>query len=131
MTTAPSAAQKWYTRAVGMFFCLVVVSLVIDLRMFGHRPETWHKVFHCLVGLGVLYLGWNDPRFWRPFCLINGAFFLFVATFGWVFPDFADLDAFNRLDTVLHTVVGATGVLIGLAPIASDVDKAEPQNDSS
>ena len=33
--------------------------------------------------------------------------------FGWLFPDFGGLDAFNHLDTVLDSVVGISGLLIG------------------
>lgn len=111
--------QKAYTRAIGVFFCLVAVSLITDFAEYGHRPETWHKIFHCLVGVLVVVLGWNQPRFWRPFCLVNGAFFIFVAAFGWTYPDFGGLDAFNRLDTLLHSLVGASGFGIGLLPGAS------------
>jgi hypothetical protein len=82
---------------------------------FGHRPETWHKAFHVVVGASILAVGWGDERVWRPFCLVNGAFFAFVAAFGWTFPDFAGLDAFNRLDTILHSIVGGSGLLVGLA----------------
>jgi hypothetical protein len=106
--------QKWYTRAIGIFFTLVAVSLVLDYREYGHRPETWHKLFHVVVGVSILAAGWRDERFWRPFCLVNGGFFLFVGAFGWTFPDFAGLDAFNRLDTVLHTLVGVSGLLAGI-----------------
>ncbi|MBI4474900.1 MAG: hypothetical protein HY646_19675, partial [Acidobacteria bacterium] len=52
--------------------------------------------------------------FWRPFCLVNGGFFLFLALFGVTFPDFGGLDAFNSLDTILHGLVGASGLTIGL-----------------
>ena len=110
------SARKWYTRLIGVFFCLVAVSLVSDWLEFGHRPETWHKVFHIVVGLSVVVLGWSNPKFWRPFCIVNGAFFSFVAVFGWVFPDFGGLDAFNRLDTILHSLVGASGLAVGLLP---------------
>ncbi len=112
--TSAKVLQKWYTRAIGIFFLLVFLSLVADFREFGHRAETWHKIFHCLVGAGVLTFGWNNEGFWRPFCIINGSFFVFVAAFGWVFPDFGGLDAFNRLDTTLHSMVGSLGLLIGL-----------------
>jgi hypothetical protein len=111
----PRWLQKWYTRAIGIFFVLVLLSLVADYREFGHRPETWHKIFHVLVGAGILAVGWSNERVWRPFCLVNGAFFAFVAAFGWTFPDFAGLDAFNRLDTLLHSFVGGAGLLIGLS----------------
>ena len=32
---------------------------------------------------------------------------------GQLFPDFGGLDAFNRMDTILHSTVGASGLLIG------------------
>lgn len=105
--------QKWYTRLIGVFFVLVVVSLAADYLRFGHRPETWHKIFHVLLGLIVLKHGWSNKRFWRPFCLANGAFFTYAALFGFAFPNFGDLDAFNSLDTALHGIVGAGGLIIG------------------
>jgi hypothetical protein len=105
--------QKWYTRGIGIFFVLVLLSLIADYREFGHRPETWHKIFHVVVGAGILVVGWSNERVWRPFCLVNGGFFAFVGAFGWTFPDFARLEAFNRLDTILHSLVGAAGLLIG------------------
>jgi hypothetical protein len=107
-------SQKWYTRVIGIFFTLVAISLLLDLVNFGHRPETWHKIFHVLLGVIILKVGWNNKNFWRPFCLWNGAFFTFVALFGWIFPDFGGLDAFNRIDTILHSIVGISGLLIGI-----------------
>lgn len=106
--------QKGYTRIIGIFFVLVVISLIADYTKFGYRPETWHKIFHVLLGLIVLRYGWNNTKFWKPFCLANGAFFLLVAAFGFTWPDFGNLDAFNRLDTILHSIVGVSGILIGL-----------------
>ena len=111
--------QKWYTRIIGIFFLLVFLSLVADYRELGHRAETWHKIFHCLVGAAVLVFGWHNERFWRPFCIINGSFFVFVAAFGWTFPDFGGLDAFNRLDTILHSIVGGSGLVFGLVGTSS------------
>ena len=105
--------QKWYTRIIGIFFVLVVITLIADYLKFGHRPETWHKIFHVLLGTIILYYGWNNKVFWRPFCLANGALFTYVALFGVVFPDFGGLDAFNGLDTILHGIVGISGLLIG------------------
>ena len=99
----PTTLQKYYTRIIGIAFVLVFISLVTDFYKFGHRPETWHKIFH--VGLGITV--------WKPFCLANGAFFTFVALFGWMFPGFASLETFNRTDTILHSMVGLTGLLIG------------------
>ncbi len=106
--------QKWYTRIIGIFFTLVVISLIADYLKFGVRLETWHKVFHVVLGIIVLKYGWNNKNFWRPFCLINGAFFTIVAVIGWAFPDLLGLDAFNRLDTILHSIVGVSGLLIGM-----------------
>jgi hypothetical protein len=106
--------QKLYTRIIGVAFLLVTISLIMDLINFGHRPETWHKVFHVLLGTLVIYFGWSNKSFWRPFCLANGAFFTFVAIFGWTFMDFAGLDAFNLADTILHSIVGLSGILVGL-----------------
>ena len=48
---------------------------------------------------------------------MNGGFFLLVAGFGWMFPDFYGLDAFNLVDTVLHSVVGVAGLVVGLMKI--------------
>lgn len=106
--------QKHYTRAIGIFFTLVAVTLATDYLKFGHRPESWHKIFHVLLGVIVLCYGCSNKNFWRPFCVANGAFFAYAALFGLVFPDFGELDAFNRLDTVLHGFVGISGLLIGL-----------------
>ena len=105
--------QKTYTRLVGIFFILIFFSFVLDWLDFRHRPETWHKVFHVLLGIIVVKYGWNSKNFWKPLCLVNGAFFSFVALFGWTFMDFAGLDAFSFTDTVLHSVVGVSGLIIG------------------
>lgn len=107
--------QQWYTRIIGIFFLLVLISLVFDYYQFGHRPESWHKIFHVILG-GIVVYHWNTREFWRPFCLANGLFFTFVALFGLVWPDFASLDAFNRLDTILHGIVGISGLALGFLP---------------
>ena len=108
--------SKWYTRIIGVYFLLIVFSLFFDFIQLGHRPETWHKIFHILIGFIVIY-HWNNKNFYRPFTAISGAFFTFVAIFGWTFPDFAlqiGLEAFTYSDTILHTIVGLTGLLIGV-----------------
>ena len=111
--------QKWYTRIIGIFFVLVAISLILDFYKFGHRPETWHKIFHVLLGSVILYYGWNNQKFWKPFCLANGAFFSYIAIFGFVFPDFGGLDAFNSIDTILHGIVGISGLSIGFLKTAN------------
>jgi hypothetical protein len=106
--------QKGYTRIIGIFFILIIISLIMDYISFGFRPESMHKIFHVLLGIFVVYYGWNNKKFWKPFCIINGLFFTFVALFGWIYPNFGALDAFNLVDTILHTIVGLTGLGIGL-----------------
>lgn len=105
--------QKWYTRIIGISFVLVVISLIFDYSKFGHRLETWHKIFHVLLGSIIIHFGWRNEKFWKPFCLANGTFFAFAALFGIFFPNFAGLDAFNTVDTILHSIVGLTGLAIG------------------
>ena len=104
--------QKYYTRIIGVAFALVAISLILDFNQFGHRPETWHKIFHIILGI-IIISNWNNKKFYKPFCIINGAFFTFVALFGWTFMDFGGLDAFNFVDTVLHSIVGISGLIIG------------------
>ena len=107
--------QKWYTRIIGIYFVFILVSLVVDFFEFGYRLETWHKIFHVFIGVFVIYYGWNNPKFWRTFCLVNGAFFSFVALFGFVWSDLGmpDLEAFGLEDRILHNIVGVSGLVIG------------------
>lgn len=107
---------KWYTRIIGIYFLLIIISLILDFTQYGHRPETWHKIFHILIGLIIIY-NWNNKNFYRHFTTVNGAFFTFIAIFGLVFPNFAlqrGLEAFTRSDTILHTIVGIVGLLVGI-----------------
>ena len=104
--------QKYYTRIIGVFFILVAITLVTDYLQFGIRLETFHKILHVLLGIFVVYFGWNNKKFWQPFCLYNGLFFTVIGLFGFIYPDFMQLDAFNRLDSTLHTIVGVSGLII-------------------
>lgn len=107
---------KWYTRIIGIYFILIIFSLFFDFAQYGHRPETWHKIFHILIGVIVIY-NWNNKNFYRPFTAINGAFFTFVAIFGWTFPEFGlleGLEAFIFSDTILHSIVSLSGLIIGI-----------------
>jgi hypothetical protein len=72
-----------------------------------------HKIFHVILGVVVVRYGWSSEAWWKFFPFANGSFFLFVASFGLLFPDFSGLDAFNFTDTVLHTIVGLSGLAIG------------------
>lgn len=101
---------QWYTRIIAILFLFVFFSFLVDYLQFGLRLETYHKLFHVIVGVAILVVGWNSSRFWQFFPLINGLFFIGVATWGFIFPNFAGLDAFNLMDTILHSIVGITGV---------------------
>lgn len=107
---------QWYTRIIAVFFLSVSIPLAMDFSQYGFNPESMHKIFHVIVGAVAAIFAWNNPRWWRPFALINGAFFSYVALFGFLFPDFGGLAAFNSLDTALHSAVGITGLIAGLAP---------------
>ena len=50
-----------------------------------------------------------EPQY-RIFALTNGILWGAVALVGWTLPDFHGLDAFNRIDTILHTIVSVTGL---------------------
>jgi len=103
-------ASKYYTRIIGIAFLAVILSLAFDYWQFGFRPESMHKIFHVALGFFVVYFGWNSKLWWHYFPLVNGLFFSFVAVFGILFFDFAGLDAFNRVDTILHSIVGLMGI---------------------
>jgi hypothetical protein len=107
--------SKWYTRLISIFFTLIIFSLIADFLTSGFRPETFHKVFHIMLGI-IIFLQWKNKSFYKNFPLINGVFFTFLAIFGWTFPDFAlelGFEAFTLPDTMLHTVVGLSGLIIG------------------
>ena len=104
--------SKLYTWVIGIFFIFVSISLITDYINFGFRAETMHKIFHVLLGLFIIYYGWNNKSWHKYFPIINGLFFTYVALFGWIFPDFANLDTFNRIDTILHSIVGLSGLVI-------------------
>lgn len=114
MKTKKDNLAMWYTRLIGIFFILVAVSLVLDYSKFGFRPETMHKLFHVILGILIIIFGWSNEKFWGPFAIANGAFFTYVAIFGWIFPNFGGLDTFNLLDTILHSIVGISGLVIGI-----------------
>ena len=105
--------QKLYTRIIGIFFVWIIFTLIFDYIKFGLRLETFHKIFHIMLGIVVLVYGWSNEKFWKPFCISNGIFFASAALFGFSFPNYYGLDAFNRIDTILHSIVGLSGLIIG------------------
>ncbi|MBI4149157.1 hypothetical protein HY491_01795 [Candidatus Woesearchaeota archaeon] len=105
---------KWYTRIIGIAFIAVVITLISEYLNAGFSPESMHKLFHVLLGVIIVSVCWNREKFWKPLCVANGAFFSYLALFGWLFPDFAGLAAFSLMDTLLHAIVGVSGLAIGL-----------------
>ncbi len=114
MTLKNFQLAKWYTRIIAILFLLVFFSFLFDYFTFGFRLETGHKLFHVLIGGIILAVGWSNSRFWLFFPLVNGLFFIGVATWGFIFPNFLGLAAFNFTDTILHSIVGITGVGVSL-----------------
>ena len=55
--------QKWYTRIIGVLFILVVITLVTDYLAHGFHAETMHKLFHVILGVIVVKVGWNNKKF--------------------------------------------------------------------
>ena len=104
---------KLYTWVVGGLFLVAVgITLAIELVTEGVTLEAGHKALHVLIGVWavVIIVKKLEPQY-RLFALANGILWGAVAIVGWTRPDFLGLAAFNRLDTVLHTVVAGTGLL--------------------
>ena len=103
---------KLYTWIVGFLFLVAVgYTLTVELVTKGVTLEAGHKALHVLIGLwAVVIVVRNLEPQYRIFALTNGILWGAVAIVGWIFPDFHGLDAFNRLDTILHTIVSVTGL---------------------
>jgi len=104
---------KLYTWVVGgMFLVVVGGTLIIELVTQGATLEAGHKALHVLIGVWavVIIVRKLTPQY-RVFALTNGIWWGAVAVFGWVMPDYHGLAAFTRLDTILHTLVAASGLL--------------------
>lgn len=107
---------KLYTWVVGGLFLVAVgITLAIELVTEGITLEAGHKALHVLIGVWavVIIVKKLEPQY-RLFALTNGILWGAVAIVGWTRPDFLGLVAFNRLDTVLHTIVAGTGLLSAL-----------------
>ncbi len=107
---------KLYTWVVGGLFLIAVGgTLAIELVTKGATLEAGHKALHVLIGVWAVFIVVNklEPQY-KVFALTNGILWGAVATVGWIIPDFHHLDAFNRLDTILHTIVATTGLASGL-----------------
>jgi len=107
---------KLYTWVVGGLFLVAVgITLAIELVTEGVTLEAGHKALHVLIGVWavVIIVKQLEPQY-RLFALTNGILWGAVAIVGWTRPDFLGLAAFNRLDTVLHSIVAGTGLLSAL-----------------
>lgn len=104
---------KYYTWIVGgLFLTAVGATLAIELTSRGATLEAGHKALHVLIGVwAVVIVVKNLEPQYRLFALTNGTLWGAVAIVGWVLPDFLGLEAFNRLDTILHSLVAGGGLL--------------------
>ena len=104
---------KLYTWVVGGLFVVAVgYTLAVELATRGVTVEAGHKAAHVLIGFWavVIIIKKLDGQY-RIFALANGILWGAVAIVGWTMPDLHGLEAFNRLDTILHTIVSTTGLL--------------------
>jgi hypothetical protein len=109
----PMNLAKLYTWVVGGLFLVAVgFTLAMELVTRGVTLEAGHKAVHVAIGAWavVIIVKRLDAQY-RMFALANGVLWGAVAIVGWTLPDLHGLEAFNRLDTVLHTIVAATGLL--------------------
>ena len=106
---------KWYVIIVGGLFLFAVgFTLAKELFTAGISVEAGHKAVHVAFGVwaAVIVLRKQTDQY-RTFALTNGILWGAVALIGWTIPDFLELMAFNRVDTILHTVVAVTGLVAG------------------
>ena len=103
---------KLYTWVVGGLFLVAVgYTLAVELTTKGVTLESGHKALHVLLGFwAAAIVAKGLEAQYRLFALVNGILWGGVAIIGWMFPDLHGLDAFNRLDTILHTIVSVTGL---------------------
>lgn len=104
--------QRNYTRIIAVYSIIIVILGVFEIVKNGYNPETWHRLFYLCLAI-IIIINWNKRNFWKPFCLWNGLIFLYLAAFGFSFPDFAKaigLLAFNTNYTFLNIIIGLSGI---------------------
>ena len=107
---------KLYTWIVGGLFLVAVgYTLAVELVTKGVTLEAGHKALHVLIGVWAVFIIVKklEPQY-KIFALTNSILWGAVAIVGWTMPDYLGLDAFNRIDTILHTTVAGTGLLSAL-----------------
>ncbi len=107
---------KLYTWVVGGLFLVAVgYTLAVELVTEGVTLEAGHKAIHVALGVWAAFIVVQKREAqYRLFALTNGVLWGAVALVGWTMPDYLGLAAFNRLDTILHTIVAVTGLLSAL-----------------
>ena len=103
---------KLYTWVVGALFLTAVgYTLAVELTTKGVTLEAGHKAMHVALGLWAALIVFKglEPQY-RLFALVNGILWGGVAIVGWIHPDLHGLDAFNRLYTILDSIVSVTGL---------------------
>jgi hypothetical protein len=109
---------KVYTWTVGGLFLIAVgFTLFVELATKGITLEAGHKAIHVCMGVWAVFIIVRklEPQF-RIFALTNGILWGAVAIVGWTNPDLHGLEAFNHIDTILHTMVAGGGLLSALLP---------------
>ena len=81
----------------------VKYNITVDTNGDANPDVTYYVRFGAPSG------GNQSVKIWR-----NGVLWGTVAVIGWMRPDFLGLMAFNRADTILHTIVASTGLIAGL-----------------
>jgi hypothetical protein len=104
---------KLYTWVVGALFVVAVgYTLTVELVSKGITLEAGHKALHVMIGVwAMVIIARQLETQYRTFAFINGFLWGAFAIVGWTLPDFHGLDAFNRIDTILHSIVSVTGLL--------------------
>lgn len=113
VATIRANLARLYTWVVGAAFVIAVgYTLTVELVTRGVTLEAGHKALHVLIGCWAIAIVVRqlDSQY-RAFALLNGVLWGAVAIVGWVYPDLHGLEAFNRIDTVLHSIVSTTGLL--------------------
>lgn len=100
-----------YTIIVGAAFIFAVgFTLISDTLQNGISLETFHKAFHVLLGVWAAFIIFKKTEE-RTFVWFNVILWGVFAIIGWAVPDLLGLAAFNRADTILHTIVAGTGII--------------------
>jgi len=121
---AKTPAQLWTLIVSILFVFAVGASLLFDTLKNGVSLETGHKLSHILVGIVGLLIFRNASKA-RSFVLFNVAVYGAVAATGYlsaltygafagtafIGPSILNIDAFNLVDTVLHSIVVISGLI--------------------